>query len=124
MEPIDRVSAVSQVIWTLAIFFILYMFMLFVVLPKIHKGLRIRNYLFDENVKKSFRLSYIIEIIALTFIKVRRKKLKEVLYKVENNNNLHDTFKHYKLVSSIFEFIFRVQGKNFVEYLFNNKRSK
>ena len=121
MEPIDRVSAVSQIIWTLVIFFILYLFMLFIVLPKIHKGLRIRNYLFEENFRKSFRLSYIIEIISLTFIKVRRKNLKEVLYKVENNNHLHNSLKQYKLVNSIFEFIFKIQGKNFIEYLFNNK---
>lgn len=113
MEPIDRVSAVSQIVWTLIIFFILYLFVLFVILPKIHKVLRIRNYLFDEKAKQSLRLNYMVELVLWNFMQFRKKNIKEAQRHISINNKLHMDIKQNVLRNAILEIISRIQEVEF-----------
>jgi F0F1-type ATP synthase membrane subunit b/b' len=113
MEPIDRVSAVGQVVWTLIIFFILYLFVLFVILPKIHKVLRIRNYLFDEKAKQSLRLNYMVELVLWNFMQFRKKNIKEAQRHISINNKLHMDIKQNVLRNAIMEIISRIQEVEF-----------
>jgi F0F1-type ATP synthase membrane subunit b/b' len=113
MEPIDRVSAVGQIVWTLIIFFILYLFVLFVILPKIHKVLRIRNYLFDEKAKQSLRLNYMVELVLWNFMQFRKKNIKEAQRHISINNKLHMDIKQNVLRNAILEIISRIQEVEF-----------
>jgi len=124
MEPIDRVSAVSQVIWTLIIFLVLYLFVLFIILPKIHKVLRVRNYIFDEKAKKSLRLNYMVELVLWNFVQFRKKNLKEVQRHLEISNELHMEIKQTILKKAVLEINARIQQVEFDTRLGNKEEIK
>ena len=68
MEQIDRISIISQIFWLIICFLCLYFIVLFYSIPKIHRVLRLRIYLFNIDFYKIVNLIILLDLFYNFFI--------------------------------------------------------
>jgi len=86
MEQIDRLSFMSQVFWLFIFFIFIYILVLLYIIPKIHKSLRLRVYLFGLIKKKLASLNTRFFFIAYAskenFSSKEKKKKRGILFDI------------------------------------------
>lgn len=91
MEQIDRLSFMSQIFWLFILFMFLYFLVLLYIIPKVHKSLRFRFYLYRLLKRKLAKINtrfFFISYVLKENLKTKEKKEKrEILFDILLNGN-------------------------------------